>query len=212
DTLTLIPQYNQHNEDVYVKSINGIPYELKTKSKEKFQKSVILWGGISYQGLFPKKSPIFIDEWLKLIRLEGDDRHKKMYFIGDRYAQFIPDTIAEKGAEELGDLQNFLFQDDQDRKQRMQVALDDAKRIFINRIEPIDCAAKPADVWLIKSVWGSLKEKLRGREYTQIEQLKTDIKKEQNKFSISLCQRMIDKMPARLKLVIDQGGNQIRKD
>ena len=36
-------------------------------------------------------------------------------------------------------------------------------------------------------------------------------KKEWIKFSVSLCQQMMDKIPARLKLVIDQGGNQIRE-
>jgi hypothetical protein len=39
---------------VYAESISDIRYELKTKSKEKFQKSTMLWGGISYQGLFPE--------------------------------------------------------------------------------------------------------------------------------------------------------------
>ncbi|CAF0868025.1 unnamed protein product [Didymodactylos carnosus] len=72
-TFTLYPQYNQHNEGMYAESILDIPYELKTKSKEKFQKSIMLWGDISYQGLFPKQSPIFIDKWLDLIRPQSDD-------------------------------------------------------------------------------------------------------------------------------------------
>ena len=45
-----------------------IPYELRTKSKVKFQQGIMLWVGISYQRLFPKQSPIFIDEWLESIR------------------------------------------------------------------------------------------------------------------------------------------------
>ncbi|CAF5069302.1 unnamed protein product, partial [Rotaria sp. Silwood1] len=142
--------------------------------------------------LFPKKSPIFIDEWLELIRPQGDDR-------------------PEKATKELGDLSNVIFQDDQDRKQRMQVSLDAVKYVFINRIEVIDCDAKLADVWPIENVWGILKEKLRGREYSHIEQLKNDIKKEWQKFSVSLCQQMMDKIPARLKLVINQGSNQIQE-
>ncbi len=59
----------------------------------------------------------------------------------------------------------------------MRVALDAVKRVFVNRIEPVDCAAKLADVWPIENVWGILKEKLRGREYNDIEELKNDIKK-----------------------------------
>ncbi|CAF1482347.1 unnamed protein product [Rotaria sordida] len=106
----------------------------------------MLWDGIFYQGLFPKKSPIFIDEWLELIRPEGDDCRKKMYFTGDRYAKFIRIIVADKATKELDDLSNVIFQDDQDRKQRMQVSLDAVKRVFINRMEPIDCDAKLADV------------------------------------------------------------------
>ncbi|CAF1078752.1 unnamed protein product [Rotaria sordida] len=203
-TFTLTPHYNQHNESIYAKSSDDIPYNLKVKSKEKFQKSVMLWDGISYQGLFPKESPIFLDEWLESIRSKGDDHHKKMYFTGERYAKFIRTIVAEKAAEEFSDLRNVIFQDDQDRKQRMQVSLDAVKHVFTNRIGPRNCATKLSDVW------GALKEKLRGREYNDIEQLKNDIKKEWNKFSVLLCQKMMDNIPARLKSVIDQGGNQLR--
>ncbi|CAF1611292.1 unnamed protein product, partial [Didymodactylos carnosus] len=208
---TLSPQGNQHNEGVYAESSLDIPYELKTTSKQKFQKSIMLWGGLSYQGLFPKQSLIFVDEWLELIRPQCSDPRKKIYFTGDRYARFIRTIVADKAATELGSLRNVIFQDDQDPKQRMQVALNAVKHVFINRIEPEDCAAKLADVWPIENVWGALKEKLRGRLYDNMEQLKNDIKKEWKKFSILLCQQMMDKIPARLKLVIDQGGNQIRE-
>ncbi len=56
---------------------------------------------------------------------------------------------------------------------------------------------------------GILKEKLRGRQFNSLEHLKNDIRREWNEFSVSLCRRMIDKIPERLKLVIDKGGNQI---
>lgn len=207
---TLTAQYNQHNEGVYAESISDIPYELKTKSKEKFPRGVMLWGGISYQGLFPKESPIFVNDWLESTRLEGDKSRKKIYFTGERYAKFIRTIIAQTAAKELGDLQNIIFQDDQDRKQRTQVALYAVKHVFIHRIEPKDCAAKLADVWPIENIWGTLKEKLRGREHKDIVQLKNDIKNEWKKIGVSLCQQMIDEIPARLKLVIDQGGNQIK--
>ncbi|CAF5082437.1 unnamed protein product, partial [Rotaria magnacalcarata] len=207
----LSPQNNRHNEGVYAESSLDIPYELRTISKQKFQKSIMLWGGISYKGLFPEQSPIFVDEWLELTRPKDTDRRKKVYYTGDRYAKFIQTIVADKAAKELGDLRNLVFQDDQDRKQRMHVALNAVKRVFINRIESKDCNAKLADVRPIENVWGALKENLRGREYDNIEQLKDDIKKEWIKFSVSLCQQMMDKIPARLKLVIDQGGNQIRE-
>ncbi|CAF2856731.1 unnamed protein product [Rotaria sp. Silwood2] len=145
-TFLLTPQANQHNEGVYPKSSNDIPYELKTKSKQKFQKNVILWGGISYQGLFSSQSPIFTDEWLDHIRPEGTDRRTKMYFTSDRYAKFIQTIVAKKAAKELDNLEDVIFQDDQDNKQRMPVALDAVKNVFTNRIEPINCDAKLADI------------------------------------------------------------------
>ncbi|CAF1484209.1 unnamed protein product, partial [Rotaria sp. Silwood1] len=133
------------------------------------------------------------------------------HFTGERYAKFIRTILAQIAAKELGDLQNVIFQHDQERKQRTKVALNAVKRVFINRIEPKDCAAKLADVWLIENVWDILKEKLRGREYSDIAELKNDIKKEWKKTIVSLCQRIIDKIPVRLKLVIDQDGNQIQE-
>ncbi|CAF3945957.1 unnamed protein product [Rotaria sordida] len=69
DTFTLICQYDQRNEDVYIESPFDILYKLKTKSKQKYQKSVMLWDSISYKRLFLKQSSIFIDElYTKLIR------------------------------------------------------------------------------------------------------------------------------------------------
>ncbi|CAF1425455.1 unnamed protein product [Didymodactylos carnosus] len=100
-----------------------------------------VWGGISYQRLFPKQSSIFIDERLDSIRPQGDDNRNKMYFTGERYAKFIQTIVAEKAAKELGDLQNAIFQDDQDRKQRTWTALNAVKHVSINRIEPVDSAA-----------------------------------------------------------------------
>ncbi len=133
-----------------------------------------------------------------------------MYFTGERYAKFIQTIVAEKSTEKLANIPNGISQDDEDRKQKIKVASDAIKHVFINRIEPINCGAKLVDVWPIEKVWGILKQKLRGREYSDIEQLKNEIKKQWN-ISISLCQQMIDKLVARLKLLIDQGGNQIQK-
>jgi hypothetical protein len=47
-----------------------------------------------------------------------------MYFTGERYAKFIQTIVAQKAAKSLGNLLNVISQDDYDRKQRTQVALD----------------------------------------------------------------------------------------
>jgi hypothetical protein len=176
-TFSLNPRSNQHNEGVYAESSSDIPYDLKTKPMQKFQKNIMLWGAISYQGLFPKQSPVFVDEWLELNRPKGSDRRKKMYFTGERYAKFIQTVVAVKARQEFGDLRNLPFHDDQDKKQRTRVALEAVENVFPYRIEPIDCDAKLANIWPIERVWGVLKEKLRGREYINTEELKKDIKK-----------------------------------
>ncbi|CAF1113215.1 unnamed protein product [Rotaria sp. Silwood1] len=100
-----------------------------------------------------------------------------MYFIGDRYGKFIRIAGAEKAAKKLSDLQNIIFQEDQDRKQWMQVALDAVKHVFINRIEPIDCAAKLANVWPIENVWDTLNEKLQNENTLKSNNGKLTLKK-----------------------------------
>ncbi|CAF3860700.1 unnamed protein product [Rotaria sp. Silwood1] len=49
---------------------------------------------------------------------------------------------AEKANKESGDLRYIIFQDDEDRQQRMRVALNAVEHVFHHRIEPKDCAAK----------------------------------------------------------------------
>ena len=56
----------------------------------------MLCEGISYQELFSKQFPVFVDEWLELIRSKGGDSRKTMYFTGTRCAQFIRTIIAQK--------------------------------------------------------------------------------------------------------------------
>jgi hypothetical protein len=54
--------------------------------------------------------------------------------------------VTERAAKKLGDLRNVTFQDDQDHKQRMWLGLHAVQYVFINRIEPIMCAVKVANV------------------------------------------------------------------
>jgi hypothetical protein len=63
----------------------------------------MLWSGISYEGLFPRQFPLFIDEWLEFTRPQGSDCRKKMYLTDDRYSKFIRIIVSEKAVIELGD-------------------------------------------------------------------------------------------------------------
>jgi hypothetical protein len=61
-------------------------------------------------------------------------------------------VVPEKAAKELGDSRNVIFQDHQDYKQRMRLALYTVNYVFINQIEPINCDAKIADAWPIENL------------------------------------------------------------
>jgi len=72
-----------------------------------------------------------------------------VYFTGKRYAKFIRAIVAEKSTEKLANIPNVISQDDGDRKQKIKVASDAIKHVFINRIELINYGAKLVDVWPI---------------------------------------------------------------
>ena len=108
---------------MYAESPSDVPYDLKTDTKEKFLKSVMLSGGISYHVLFPRTSPIFVDEWLESIRHPGLDRSKTI-ILPENALQYLFDRLwlKKQATKELMDLQEIIFHDDQDQKQRTQMA------------------------------------------------------------------------------------------
>jgi hypothetical protein len=50
--------------------------------------------------------------------------------------------------------------------------------LFIDRILPEEGDAKFADVWLIEKVWEIFKEKVRGEQFSNSEQLKSRVNKD----------------------------------
>jgi hypothetical protein len=61
-----------------------------------------------------------------------------MYFTGERYAKFIQTIVAQKAAKSLDNLLNVISQDDYDRKQRTQVALDTVTTLIYLLLKNID--------------------------------------------------------------------------
>ncbi len=102
-----------------------------------------------------------------------------------------------------------LFQDDADTKHRTQYVLEIIDELFIGRILPEEGDAKFADVWPIEKVWEILKEKVRGEQFSNFEQLKTRVNKEWKKITSDDCKRMIDDIPKKLSDVIKNSGEQI---
>jgi len=80
--------------------------------------------------------------------------------------------------------------------------------LFIDRILPEEGDAKFADVWPNEKVWGILKEKVRGEQFSNFEQLKIRLNKEWKKITCNDCRKMIDDIPKKLGHVIKNGGEQ----
>lgn len=104
---------------------------------------------------------------------------------------------------------NPIFHDDQDQKQRTILVRNTLAEPFSERVEPADSDAKFADVWRIENVWGALKEKLRGKVFNTSFELEEEIKKQWKKFSIKKCAEMMDEIPYRLRLVIENNGEHV---
>ena len=180
------------------------------KGYEKYSKGLMLFGGITSEGLLPRNKPIFFTEWL----------HKKCAEIGKEkktldnkiYASFIKDKFVptlERDLEHI--LSDYIWQDDCDKKHRTQHVLSELNSVFKQRIDPKKQCAKLADVYPIENVWGIIYEKLRGQEFDSIDELKRFITKIWRQIDAELCQKMMRSIPYRLKAVIDNKGEQIDK-
>ena len=140
---------NKQNDVVYAKNAQQIPADLRTAPKDKFPKGVMFWGAISSLGLIPKKGPINATKWLNDQKPQG--QRKKMYLTGNLYAQFLKEKAIPEVKKVFGiSFSDAIWQDDQDKKQRMQIVLDVIKENFSERIETEDGDAKFAVVGLLK--------------------------------------------------------------
>lgn len=205
---TFQPFQNSKNDVIYARSRKEIPPALLAAPKDKYPKGIMFWGAISYYGLIPAEGPINFTEWLKNQRQPG--QHGRMYMNGERYAKFLREVAIPAVAEVVGDIEgeDVYWQDDQDTKQRTAVATDTVNEFFVNRVER-DCDGKFADVWPIENVWGILKEKVRGKTFANSDELIESINEEWQNITVTTCKSMIDKIPSRLKKVIDAQGEQV---
>jgi hypothetical protein len=81
--------------------------------------------------------------------------------------------------------------------------------LFIDRILSGEGGTKFADVWPIEEVWWILKEKIRGEQFSNSEQLKSRVNKDWEKKTCNDCKKMIDDIPKKLVDVIKSGGEQM---
>src|SRR5215467_13503510 len=102
---------------------------------------------------------------------------------GKLYAKFLSEVAIPEIKKVVGNLDDWIFQDDQDGKQTTKVATDVVDEFFIQRIEPKVGDAKFADVWPIENIWGILREKLRGRSFKSIDSVIRAVNVEWKKIS-----------------------------
>ncbi|CAF3557640.1 unnamed protein product [Rotaria sp. Silwood1] len=167
---------------------------------------------ISSQGLIPSRAPINVTQWLEQQRTPCDDKRKRVYLTSQLYAKFLTEKAAPAIKTVFRKCRlNPIFHDDQDQKQRTILVRDTVAALFSERIEPADGNAKFADVWRIENVWGALKEKLRGKVFATVLELEKEVEKEWRNFSKEKCEKMMDQIPYRLQLIIDNNGEHIHK-
>ncbi|CAF1468633.1 unnamed protein product, partial [Rotaria sp. Silwood1] len=103
-----------------------------------------------------------------------------------------------------------ISQDEADSKQRTKIVLRTVDKLFNNRILPEEGDAKFADIWPTENIWGILKEKVQGEQFSSFERLKKRLNEEWKKITFDDCKKLIDKIPNRLGEVIKNGGEQIQ--
>lgn len=197
---------NSKNDVIYAKNTAEIPASLRNAPKDKYPKGVMFWGGICSLGLIPKSGPI---NFTKYLQDQRQGQRGRMYMTGELYARFLREKAIPAIRTVVGDLDDVIFQDDQDKKHRARVAMDTVNEFFIQRVDSSDGDAKFADCWLIENVWGILREKVRGKTFKDAAALTRCVNKEWKQITPEQCAAMMKKMPGRLLKVIEAQGEQI---
>ncbi|CAF4342973.1 unnamed protein product [Rotaria sp. Silwood2] len=128
---------------------------------------------------------------------------------GELYARFLREEAIPAINEVVQNLDEVIFQDDQDSKHRTQVAMDVVYDLFEERIEPNDGDDKFADVWRIENIWGIMKEKTRAKKFENLGALVEHVSSEWQKIAPEQYEAMIDNIPKRLAKVIQVNENPV---
>ena len=187
--------------------ING----LGGASTEKYSAGVMIWGGITGDGLFPTNSPIFFSDWLK--KECKRKKKKKITMDGAIYFTFLKNVVFPQMEIDLGYdcFEKYLWQDDPDTKHRMTHVMNLIEEKFDERVNAAAQSSKMSDVWPIENVWGMVREGLGSKEFRNVKKLKKAIVKEWTKITPDQCARMMTSIPRRLKAVMKCNGQQINK-
>jgi hypothetical protein len=207
--INLIQKNNSKNNVIWSTSKATIPLDLQTIGQQKYSAGVMLFGGISSRGLIPRRSPIFIDEWLKSqCKKLNKERISMDRFL---YVKLVKQKL-KPHIDKLYNNVDVIWQDDADPKHRSRYALDNLGELFCERIEPEEQASKMADIWPIENVWGYMKEKLEENEFENVTMLKKEIVTIWNTITPQMCSKWINSIPRRLQCLIKKKGYSIKKE
>ena len=203
-------KHNSKNDIVWSKSKEDAG-ELLDHAYNKFEKNVMVWGGVHYTGLFPPNGPIFMHELKQRVIDAGVELGQRGGINGAAYAYMITEEVLPLVRQLYGGRE--VWQDDNARIHRGEAALE-ACREFAQRIPVHIQAPKMADVWPVENLWAILNDRVKKREpqtsddrclYIVEEWIKIDQDK-------ALCRRLMRSIPKRLDAVIKVEGRQIRRE
>ena len=203
---------NGQNDGIWINNDTDMKTEevkvLVNKGFEKYSKGMMLFGGICGEGLIPRDGPIDFSSWLR--KKCAEIGKEKNTLDNKLYATFITETFAPIMERELDeDLDEYIWEDDCDKKHRTKHVLEQLGKVFKQRIDPTRQCPKLADVYPIENVWGILYEKARGREFKNILALKRFINKCWREIDTEICTKMMQSIPYRLGAIIKCKGEQI---
>ncbi|CAF1182043.1 unnamed protein product [Rotaria sordida] len=122
------------------------------------------------------------------------------------YAKFLREKTIPAINEAVGNLDEVIFQDDQESRHKMQVTMGVVYDLFEERIEADDGDAKFADVWPIENIWEIRKQKIREQTFKNFDSL---VNLEWQKITLEQCEAMIDNIPKRVAKMVQLNGNQV---
>ncbi|CAF1544239.1 unnamed protein product [Didymodactylos carnosus] len=144
----LTPELTSKNDIIWSTSRQDADKHGGYHGREKFSPGIMLWGGISWNGLIPPEAPVFIDKFLD--GYQWPKRAKKT-INGARYADLIS-TIGYPSLMKKYRNRVPIFQDDAASIHRTPIVLQQIDALFNERI-PVDVQSpKFDDIWAIETV------------------------------------------------------------
>ena len=204
--ISIKPVYNSKNAIVWAASTSDIPDSVRFVGIEKFNSGVILFGAVSWRGLIPKMKPFYLDEYFaKLDWPKG----KKKSLTAVLYQKLLKEYMIPEIKKVYGN--NFIWQDDDDRKHRAKSTIAFHEKNMPDFLGAGEQAAKMDDIWCVENGWGDIQEVVRDKEFDSIKSLKRFINKYWKNYPIEKCRRLICKIPKRLQIVVQKGGQRLSR-